>query len=310
MTSRRILETAGFITIAAALHVSAAAFLLPEQVQQGDVAEAPPAALAAGGEEVQAMVSDWETPPELEMPSEMAEPQPQPQPEPLPELAAPEAPPVQMALAPPPMAMPDPAPARPNLPEPPAPRIDPAELDLPELQSFDPPVIETPEPALTLAASARPERRPERQPARQPERQQAPREAPAPAQPAPAQSAPQRAGQGGQSQASSQGGGGGGASAQQRASLQAQWGGQIRSCISRRASAPRGARQGGRVVLALTIGRDGRVQGVGVAGSSGQPALDQAAVSAAQRAGRCPAAPAGLTEASYSFQLPISLDVR
>ncbi|MFN3273836.1 MAG: TonB family protein [Paracoccus sp. (in: a-proteobacteria)] len=301
MAPRRILETAGFITIAAALHVSAAAFLLPEQVQQGEAAEAhaAPAALAAGGEAVQAMVSDWETPPELEIPPDMAGPQPAPEPQPLP--VAPEAPPVQMALAPPLMAMPDPSPARPNLPEPPAPHIAPAELD--------PPVTE--EPALTLAASARPERRPDRQPKphptrqQQPERQQAPRETPAPTQPA-----PQRAGQGGQSQASAQGGGGGGLSAQQQASLVSQWGGQIRSCINRRVSAPRGLRQGGRVVLALTVGRDGRIQGVGVAGSSGQPPLDQAAVRGAQRAGRCPGAPAGLTDASYSFQLPISLDVR
>ncbi|MGR3197443.1 MAG: energy transducer TonB family protein [Paracoccus sp. (in: a-proteobacteria)] len=89
-----------------------------------------------------------------------------------------------------------------------------------------------------------------------------------------------------------------------------QWGGQIRSCINRRARAPRGLREGGQVVLALTIGRDGAVRGVGLAASSGQPALDQAATDAARRAGRCPAAPTGLNDASYSFELPLSLNVR
>ncbi|MGR3197445.1 MAG: hypothetical protein ACU0HS_00050 [Paracoccus sp. (in: a-proteobacteria)] len=60
MISRRTLETAGFFTIAAALHVSAAAIMLPEQLERGEPADAPPAALAAGGVEVQAMVEAWE----------------------------------------------------------------------------------------------------------------------------------------------------------------------------------------------------------------------------------------------------------
>ena len=89
-----------------------------------------------------------------------------------------------------------------------------------------------------------------------------------------------------------------------------QWGGQIRSCISRRASAPRGVREGGRVTLRLSVSRSGSIQGVGVAGSSGIAALDQAAVQAAQRAGRCPRAPSELTDASYAFDLPINLQVR
>ncbi len=62
--------------------------------------------------------------------------------------------------------------------------------------------------------------------------------------------------------------------------------------------------------ILLVHGRDGVVRGVGLAASSGQPALDQAATDAARRAGRCPAAPAGLNDASYSFELPISLSVR
>lgn len=307
MITRRSFETAGFFTIAAALHVSAAAIMLPEQLERGEPMEAPPAALAAGGLEVQAMVEAWDDVPDLETPADLPQPAPMAEPEltPVAQEALPE---TQLALAPPPpMSLPDPAPARPNLPEtPPPPRIDPAQLDLPELQELTPPQIA---PPLALVASARPERRPERRAARpepdpQPRRQQQAAErqqAPAPA--------PQQAGQGGQSRASSAGGGGG-ISARQRASLMSQWGGQIRSCINRRARAPRGLREGGQVVLALTIGRDGAVRGVGLAASSGQPALDQAATDAARRAGRCPAAPAGLNDASYSFELPISLNVR
>lgn len=307
MITRRALETAGFFTIAAALHVSAAAIMLPEQLERGEPLEAPPAALAAGGLEVQAMVEAWDNVPEVEKPADLPQPPPTAELELAP--VAPETlPETQLALAPPPpMSLPDPAPARPNLPEPPPPpRIDPAQLDLPELQELTPPQIA---PPLALAASARPERRPERRAAKpepdpQPRRQQQAAER----QPAPAPS-PQQAGQGGQSRASSAGGGGG-ISDRQRASLMSQWGGQIRSCINRRARAPRGLREGGQAVLALTIGRDGAVRGVGLAASSGQPALDQAATDAARRAGRCPAAPAGLNDASYSFELPISLNVR
>lgn len=306
MTSRRTLETAGFLTIAAALHVSAAAFMLPDQVQQGDAAPAPPAALSAGGEAVQSMVSEWETPPEIEMPDEPTPPAPEPEPDVSP--IQPEAQPVETAIVQP-LRPPAPETAPANLPAPPAPMIDPEPLDLPELQTLTtPPDLMQPE--LTLEASARPQRRPdpkpEPQPERQPQRQQAQRETP---RPAPAQPAPQAPGQGGQAPSSSQGGGGGGASPQQQASLMNQWGGQIRSCISRRTSNPRGVR-GGQVVLALTVGRDGAIQSIGLAASSGQQALDQAAISAAQRAGRCPAAPAALPGASFPFQLPITINGR
>lgn len=89
-----------------------------------------------------------------------------------------------------------------------------------------------------------------------------------------------------------------------------QWGGRIRSCISRRALAPRGLDRGGRVELTLSVSRAGVIQSVGVRRSSGNAALDEAAVRAARQAGRCPPAPAGLTRASYSFQLPIAVQLR
>jgi protein TonB len=320
MAQRRIWETAGFFTIAAALHVSAAALMLPDSAQEGAALPGPVGELSAGGAEIQAIVAEWEQGPEISAttdmvpPEDMAEPQ---QPEPVIDEA-----PVMAALTPPPMmTASEAAPTRPNLPEPPEPQPEVVEPILPELQSFTPPEIEA-DPALTLEASARPQQRPEPQPKAEPEpkreaKEGAPKGAAKPKAtrqgavgdtPRAGAAAPQ--GQGGSAPAGSAGGGGGGVSKQQRASLMSQWGGQIRSCISRRASAPRGVREGGRVTLNLSVSRSGSIQGVGIAGSSGNGALDEAAVRAAQRAGRCPRAPAQLTDASYSFQLPINLQVR
>ena len=61
----------------------------------------------------------------------------------------------------------------------------------------------------------------------------------------------------------------------------------------------------GQVTLTLRIWRDGTLNGLGVARSSGNQALDEAALTAVRRAGRFPAAPDGLRDASYAFNLPI-----
>lgn len=298
--SRRILHLAAFLTIAGALHLSAAVLLLPEQFQRGEAFDAPPAALAAGGAETRAMVADWERPPEA--------------------MTAPEAPPQPPAptTAPPALILSDTAPA--EVPQ--SPQLPMAQAD----EAFTPPslpeVAELPEAPdasdafLTLRASDRPAARPERRPApaqprAQPQSQPQAREPAAVAAPSRSvpQSVPGTAGQSG-STAAAPSGGDGGASAQSRAAAMARWGAQIQSCISRHAAAPRDLRQGGRVILSLTVSRDGRIGRVGVQQSSGQPRLDQAAAQAAQRAGRCPAAPAELTEASYPFQLPVTLTRR
>ncbi len=196
---------------------------------------------------------------------------------------------------------------------PPLPELEPLD-DMAELFPPAPPELETP-PEVVLNTSARPQRRPQREPEqqRQPEPRRAERREPEPQRQAEPRRQEQAAPQQQQARRADQGAGGSGAagpSPQQKASLMSQWGGQIRSCISRRASAPRGVREGGRVTLNLSVSRSGSIQGVGIAGSSGNGALDEAAVRAAQRAGRCPRAPAQLTDASYSFQLPINLQVR
>lgn len=82
----------------------------------------------------------------------------------------------------------------------------------------------------------------------------------------------------------------------------AQWGGQIMARIER--SRPR-VRGTGQVGVNLRLSPDGQLSGLSVARSSGDPALDAAALSAVRGAGRFPAAPEGLTEASYSFSVPI-----
>lgn len=187
--------------------------------------------------------------------------------------------------------------------------IDPATLDLPDFQQFAPPDIPV-RTALALDSSTRPQRRPEPQPEPEPRRDPEPA---AERQPEPQRrQAAQAAGQRGQAETSRPAGNaqGGGASRQAAADAASLWGAQVGACIQRRASLPRNVRQGGRVNLALTVSRSGAIQGVGIAGSSGSPNVDQAALTAAQRAGRCPAAPAALTDPIYSFTLPIRLDVR
>ena len=90
-----------------------------------------------------------------------------------------------------------------------------------------------------------------------------------------------------------------------RQTLMAEWGGKIRNRID--AAKPRGTGRGSVTVL-LTVGRNGNLQSVGIAASSGQGSLDQRALQAVKSAGQFPAAPSDLTDASYSFRLPIRFD--
>ncbi|PTV97574.1 protein TonB [Rhodobacter aestuarii] len=93
----------------------------------------------------------------------------------------------------------------------------------------------------------------------------------------------------------------------QEQSLLRQWGAELRARIERRKSYPKAAgRASGRVVVQVTVGRDGRLIAAQVARSSGHAALDTAALSAVKRAGRFPAAPKGLSKPSYGFAVPIS----
>lgn len=89
--------------------------------------------------------------------------------------------------------------------------------------------------------------------------------------------------------------------------LRASWGAKIRSRIERRKSYPAAAgRSSGKVVVRLTVMASGALAAVTIAQSSGNAALDQAAIAAVQRAGTFPAAPEGLTGARHSFSLAIA----
>ncbi|MBD3765824.1 MAG: TonB family protein [Rhodobacterales bacterium] len=92
-----------------------------------------------------------------------------------------------------------------------------------------------------------------------------------------------------------------------QADLAASWGATIRARVERRRIYPPAARGAqGTVVLRLTVARDGRLIAADLARGSGNGALDDAALQAARRAGRFPAAPAALTGAQFRFDLPMT----
>lgn len=85
--------------------------------------------------------------------------------------------------------------------------------------------------------------------------------------------------------------------------LKAHWGALIRARIEARA---RGAEAGtGTVGLRLRITRAGGLAATSVARASGNPVLDRLALRAVKTAGHFPAAPAGLSGASFDFTLSI-----
>ncbi|WEF24833.1 energy transducer TonB [Paracoccus sp. S3-43] len=224
-----------------------------------------------------------------------AEPEPQPEPEPEPE----------------PGPEPEPEEVVEPLELPPLPELEPLD-DMAELFPPAPPELDTP-PEVVLNSSARPQRRPERAPEPEPQREPEPRREPRrepqpqpqrqaePRQEQPARQQPARRAEQGQQGAT----GRTGVSAQQRARDEASWKQQVGACILRSASRVSGAR-GSRGVVNLVIARNGRVQAASLGGSTGNARVDREIARAMGRA-RCPAAPPSLTNASYNFQQPFSI---
>lgn len=88
------------------------------------------------------------------------------------------------------------------------------------------------------------------------------------------------------------------------ADLQAGWGAGIRAEIERKKRYPAGTTATGTVKLRLTVGVDGRLQALSMLRSSGDAALDAAAVKAVQSAGRFAKAPKGVTgEANFTLNI-------
>jgi protein TonB len=86
--------------------------------------------------------------------------------------------------------------------------------------------------------------------------------------------------------------------------LVAAWGASIRAKIDRAKRRPRGG-QTGAVTVVVSVAHNGALVNVGVSRSSGQPALDAAAVAAVKRARRFSKAPKQLAKTNYTFRLKI-----
>lgn len=272
------------VTLAVGLHVGV--FLIPTE---------PAGAVSAGSggtelvsieaaDEVLAdMVEEWEqTPDPIEETAEMDTP-PEPVEVPPPELAEippPEVPPMpELAqLAPPADVTPPPPPP----PEPPKPEPEP-----------EPPKPEPrPEPKPKPKAQ---KEKPKQQVAKPERRENRP--------PSPGRQAQVAAGTGGGANA----GDGGAAAAATRtkgaAELRNGWGAQIRARIERKL---RRESRTGRVTLNLTVASNGALVSASLAGSSGDPRIDNMVLNAA-RSATYPAAPKGLGEARASFTVAINI---
>ncbi|WP_075217769.1 TonB family protein [Mongoliimonas terrestris] len=89
----------------------------------------------------------------------------------------------------------------------------------------------------------------------------------------------------------------------------AAYGADVRARIMRqRRTVSVSAAAGARVTVRFTVSADGGVSGVSVARSSGDPALDIAAVAMVQRASPLPAIPSAVGRSSLSMSLPVRFD--
>lgn len=280
------------VSLAVALHLAAFAWRAPDAgAAASGVGGDALVSLEASSGSIAAMVEDWERPPEPvtepppQVPPQMAEP------EPTPELTAPDLP--ETPLQAPAQLMP--LPQAPEMPS----------MDIAELPPPPPPEPEPePEPLPDTRPEPRPEPKPEPEPRPraepQPERRSAPASASAPAQRA--------AGSGGGANAGASAGAASATlSAARTNDLMAGWGASIRARVERRKAYPRDAGSAsGTATVRLSVSPGGELAGVALVGSSGNAALDAAALKAVRAAGRFPSAPAGLGNASYSFTLPMS----
>ncbi|MCI2399225.1 TonB family protein [Aliiroseovarius subalbicans] len=274
----KLVQFSGLLGVSAAVHVALFVGVGPDGGAPAGAGGAGAVTLAAAPPQVARLVEDWTRPVEVSRaPAALAAP---PAPEPV----------VRTEAAKPslPGTLPLPGMVRPEAP----PKVD-----------ATPPHLPTPE-----APKVRPKPRPKPpapEPIPQPQTRQVERQAPA-ATPAPAQPAQRAAGSG-------QAGSAGGAkaatanapSAARVAQLMGKWGGSIRQRVERRKRYPEGSRASGQVRLRLSVSTSGALSGVRVTRSSGEAALDRAALRAVQSA-RLPKAPKGIASGSHSFNLTIA----
>ncbi|WP_119839173.1 energy transducer TonB family protein [Pseudooceanicola algae] len=333
---KRLAEIAAFLALAIGLHV-AFAIRIPSKdgADAGGQGGAALVTLQGAPPGTVDMVERWETPPEMvsepvveEMVQEAALTPPTPTrpvtpvaPRPaFPMVTLPDAMPETAALPKVETDVPPPPEPEPEVEPDPEPEPEPEEVAEP-LPEPEPEVTPEPEPQVAEEAPSEmvpdTSRRPQARPRDFTPRVVA-REEPRPekAEDGPRQQAARAGGSGGATQQAA--GSGGSQQAGQNngqvragagkdaARLEAVWGGQIRNRIERRKRFPGGMRgKQGRVVVRITVSRDGNVMGARVVRSSGEAVFDQEAMKAIQRAGRMPSAPAGLSQASYTFTLPM-----
>ncbi|MDO9637836.1 MAG: energy transducer TonB [Pseudotabrizicola sp.] len=288
------------IAIALGLHVAVFAIRTPQAgAMSAGAGGTDLVSLQAADAVLAELITEWDRPPTPEA-EPVAELTPPVQPETPPPLTPVTEPPPPLMPAPDAMALPPMAEVPLN-----------ADISLPPPPPPEPEPLPEPEPDPVPEPEPEPEQRPKPRPAdlARPNPPEAPKAAakPAPQTPSAGQAAQRAAGSGGGAQAGDSGSAQAATrSAAQQNDLKAGWGASIRSRIERRKAYPAAARgAAGTVTVRLTVSRSGQLAGVAIAKSSGNAALDQAAVRAVQSA-RYPAAPAGLTDASYSFTLPMT----
>ncbi|MEM8553250.1 MAG: TonB family protein [Pseudomonadota bacterium] len=244
---------------------------------------------------------------------------------PVPETALPEL----AMITPPTVETPQPDAPRPITPSPRTDRPQPPELTpptavvppslvVPPPPPPPPPPEAEPEPEQQAQTPPPPPRKPTPPPPRETVQTEQPREQPAPQPTQPRNEQAQQSNRNVEGQAATTAAGaGGGTVAGNRGSsadpslsparvnsLKSSWGNRIRSRIERRKPRIPGRPEGVAMVRVVVSG-DGRLVGVSLVRSSGQPDLDKAAVDSVHRAGRFPKAPKALGSGPHSFAIPV-----
>ncbi len=251
------------------------------------------------------------------------------------ELVAVPPPPVDAAVSPPPPARPEaaPEPARPIAPAPaieavpePAPTqealpadaapipstaVEAPALPLPLPAEPVPPTAVTALPPEPASARALPEPKPVRKPP--PKAEPIPKERPRPTRQAALPGAAGASHREAASGASSRENTGGAAAAASDPNALARYAAQLAAALKARLRYPEAARAAGArgvATLRFSMNRSGRVLSAAIARSTGNPALDQAALATAAPGSMLPAAPADITQAVLTISVPLRFEAR
>jgi len=313
---RGLVEAAAFVALAGAVHAAILAGIGPDHdggASGAGADGAAPLSLAAMDAGLQAAVARQLAPPSVAPVARLPEPAPEGEPSPVQPAttAAPVRRPAPDALSAPrhehaPLlsdgAFAPLVGSAPALPVPEAGTSQEARPLAPSLAPR-PPVVPAP-PAAPRAAALQPPPRPDAPP------EAVPAAPPAKAAPRSGSDTPRAAqvarGEGGQTAAGQAGSARAAQDEARRASLMARWGAGLRARVDRRKSYPAAAgRAAGTAVVALEVHRSGRLVAASLARSSGNAALDSAALDAVRRAGPFPQAPRELEGTSFRFNLPV-----